>query len=332
VQLVGYDKTANPPYWKIRNSWGADWGENGYIRLPFGKNACGLANEAWIIEATSSTTSAATAEPRRFAKGYIRPVFDTPPQIENRTKLAQATAPDAVDWVARGATTPVKDQAGCGDCWAYATAEGIESAVFMSQNQLVPLSEQQLTSCDTSDDGCGGGNAYYALQYVSKNGIDSQKDYPDISSQTGKTETCTWNGNIAAKVTSYRQAIPVCYSGPCNNQDEEALAAALATYGPLTISVNAQPWNNMEGWHTDHVMDYGDACSSAGDQMDHAVQLVGYDKTANPPYWKIRNSWGADWGENGYIRLPFGKNACGLANEVWIIEATSSTSFQEIIV
>ena len=52
-------------------------------------------------------------------------------------------------------------------------------------------------------------------------------------------------------------------------------------------------------------------CSAKARKIDHCVQLVGYDKSAAEPYWKVRNSWGTDWGENGFIRLPFGEgNAC----------------------
>jgi hypothetical protein len=197
----------------------------------------------------------------------------------------------------------------------------------MATGALNALSEQQITSCDKQDNGCKGGDPAQALDYVKNaSGIDSQSDYPDASPGTGKTMTCTWTGKKAAVVTGYRYAIPSCSDGPCANQDEEALAAAVAKYGPLTICINAGPWNNTEGWTTDDVVDFGDKCPSAADQMDHCVQLVGYDKVAPKPYWKIRNSWTSQWGENGYIRLPFGRNACGLANEVYIISATSSTA------
>merc|ERR1711918_232778 len=54
-------------------------------------------------------------------------------------------------------------------------------------------------------------------------------------------------------------------------------------------------------------------CSGAAYDLDHCVQLVGYDMSGSSPYWKVRNSWGTSWGEDGFIRLPFGKNACGVA-------------------
>merc|ERR1712076_227298 len=120
----------------------------------------------------------------------------------------------------------------CGDCWAFATAEGIESAVYMATGRIMGLSEQQLTSCVKDAHGCSGGDPNPGLDYVKANGIDSQSDYPDTSPESGNTGDCSWNGNVAAKVTGYRYAIPNCDSGACSNQDEEALAAAVAKYGP----------------------------------------------------------------------------------------------------
>ena len=109
------------------------------------------------------------------------------------------------------------------------------------------------------------------------------------------------------KVTGYKYAIPPCDSGACKNQKESDLMAALNTYGPLSVCVNAETWND----YTSGI--YTATCSGKASMLDHCVQLVGYDKTAN--YWKVRNSWAADWGEDGFIRLPMGKNACGIADE-----------------
>jgi len=274
----------------------------------------------------SVCSGAAVSGPRMFAKGYVRKHRRGLLGVEHVSQTQKDSAPDALDWVAKGATTAVKDQGSCGDCWAFATAEGIESAVYMADGKLVGLSEQQLTACVTECSGCGGGDPTPALNYVKTNGIDSQADYSDSSPESGKTGKCSWDSKVVARVTGYRYAIPSCTSGPCNKQDENALAAAVAQYGPLTICINAGPWNNTEGWTTDKVVDFGGACPSDGDKLDHCVQLVGYDKSSSPPYWKIRNSWTANWGEKGFIRLPFGKNACGLANEVFIIEANSSVA------
>ena len=55
-------------------------------------------------------------------------------------------------------------------------------------------------------------------------------------------------------------------------------------------------------------------CSSNPSKMDHGFAIVGYGTDGGKDYWIVRNSWGASWGEHGYVRLLRGKNACGIAN------------------
>merc|ERR1712110_1189557 len=92
------------------------------------------------------------------------------------------------------------------------------------------------------------------------------------------------------------------------DRDEGQIAQALATYGPLAIAVDANGFNG----YNDGVMD-NPSCSQS--RNNHAVNFVGYG-TDSIPYWKIRNSWGTNFGEAGYIRLVRGKCACGSCTEV----------------
>jgi len=183
----------------------------------------------------------------------------------------------------------------------------------MANGQLPPpLSTQQVISCDKQDDGCDGGDLPTALHYLEKaGGQDTNADYPDRSHQTGKTHKCKWDKKEVVKVTDFKYAVQPCSEGACKNQDEDKLAAALAHYGPLSICLNAEVWDDYSGGI------FKKKCSSAASAMDHCVQLVGYDKTQK--WWKVRNSWTTSWGEEGFIRLPMGDNACGVANEAVII-------------
>jgi len=75
------------------------------------------------------------------------------------------------------------------------------------------------------------------------------------------------------------------------------------------------------------------SCKAKASKIDHSVQLVGYDKTATTPYWKVRNSWAKSWGENGFIRIPYGKkNTCCMGCEAVIISATMQSSPDDITV
>jgi len=205
--------------------------------------------------------------------------------------------------------------------------EGVESAVFMSTGRLPPkLSVQQLVSCDRNNGGCEGGDIPGAVEYLTKNGMAIDDEYPDTSSRSGRTGKCK-EYTLQVIVNGMKWAVPPCYFGSCTNQDENALAAAVAKYGPLSVCLSAD-------WDHYHSGIYTRPCSSRANTMDHCVQLVGYNKTAPVPYWKLRNSWGTSWGESGFIRLPFGQNACGVANEAVIISATitAKTENDEILV
>jgi len=83
--------------------------------------------------------------------------------------------------------------------------------------------------------------------------------------------------------------------------NEPAMASQVAAGGPLSIAVDATSWQTYTG---------GILTNCISDQIDHGVLIVGFDLTNNPPYWIVKNSWGASWGENGYIRVGYGTDQC----------------------
>jgi hypothetical protein len=102
------------------------------------------------------------------------------------------------------------------------------------------LSTEELVSCDKVDGGCDGGDLPTAFKYYKKDGVATAKDYPDHSSKTGRTGRCTWNKETSdIKVTGFSYAIPTCERGDCESQDMDALAAALAKHGPISICINS---------------------------------------------------------------------------------------------
>lgn len=91
---------------------------------------------------------------------------------------------------------------------------------------------------------------------------------------------------------------------------EDYLLEALAKVGPAAAAVNAILWQNYLGG----VIQYN--CDGSVELLNHAVQIVGYDLTAEIPHYIVRNSWGPQFGDNGYLYIAIGKNLCGIANEV----------------
>jgi cysteine peptidase B len=210
---------------------------------------------------------------------------------EKRAHKVGANPTTPIDWVAKGKTTPVKDQGQCGSCWAFSTTETVESALLMAGVKVVPLSPQEVVDCDSNDDGCGGGYPQEAIGWVKQQGgQDTEQCYPYTAQDgTCSSSQCTPFQNI-------KQVIPI-------GSTEQATYTALAKYGPLSICADASSWSNYDGG----IMT-ADEC---GNDIDHAIQLTGYSPNQGG-YWIVRNSWGTDWGEKGFIWLQYGHNTCDL--------------------
>jgi len=271
-----------------------------------------------VMSLLAVSGTASEAPIKKYARGFKRMAASNAfVKTAVITDEMRGAAPSSLDWSTQGATTPVKDQGYCGSCWAYSATEGIESGLFMTTGKLEQLSEQQIVSCDKTDGGCNGGDLPTAFDYVqSAGGIATQASYPDTSSDAGQTGKCK-SSTPVVKVTGYEYAVPPCTGGKCNNQKESDMMAALNTYGPLSVCVNAQNWDGYSSGI------YTTKCSGKYNALDHCVQLVGYDTTGSTSYWKVRNSWASSWGENGFIRLPMGTNACGIADEAMYVTATT---------
>jgi C1A family cysteine protease len=232
-----------------------------------------------------------------FAAMYSRPMARTEPG-----EIPMLLAPPTNwDWTKQGAVGSVKNQGACGSCWAFAITSSVEGVVKMAGGSLYDLSEQQLVDCNTPQNaGCNGGNLDYAFKYVISNGQMTESSYP----YTAKQSTCKYSSSkVTARISGY---------GTLPAGAEDRLAQTTYTYGPLAIAVNSSPLQ----MYSSGILNPSSCNANA---LDHAVVLVGYDQKASTPYWKIRNSWGAGWGESGYFRIIMGKNACGLSN--WVTYA-----------
>jgi len=263
--------------------------------------------------ATYGATKFSDLSPEQFSSMYLNYAPQANPTTANPqvTPFTPNAAPTSFDWRDQNAVTAVKNQGQCGSCWAFSTTESIESFWFLANHTLTSLAVQQIVSCDTVDGGCNGGDTPTAYAYVKKaGGIEASASYP-YTSGGGSNGVCKFKSSeIVAKISGFTYAIPPCNSGTCNSQQETKLPAELAQQGPFSICLDASPWQDYSGG----VMKTG--CPHAYADMDHCVQMVGYNMNAATPYWIVRNSWAADWGIEGYIYLAYGSNVCGVANEV----------------
>jgi len=217
------------------------------------------------------------------------------------------TVPSSVDWRGTGAVSEVKNQGACGSCWAFSTTGSLEGQTFRKKGRRVDLSEQQLVDCSHENNGCHGGIMDLAFNYVQKNGgLDSEKAYPYVSGDTHEAQdTCRFRPKDVLATDTGHMDLP---SG-----DEEKLKEAVATVGPISVAIDAS--HRSFQMYASGVYDEIH-CGNGTRNLDHGVLVVGYgtDKLAGKDYWLVKNSWGPQWGENGYIRMRRNaRNQCGIA-------------------
>ncbi|VDL99111.1 unnamed protein product [Schistocephalus solidus] len=229
------------------------------------------------------------------------------PHFRYLARQLDTPLPESHDWRSQGLVTPVKNQGRCGSCWAFSTTGSIEGQLKRKSGQLVSLSEQQLVDCSTNYNnlGCNGGLMDNAFEYIQDaGGIQRSEDYPYVSGETeSQNDQCGFDRSKAvATVTGFVDV---------DSGNEEELRRALYFHGPISIAIDA----GQQSFMSYHSGIYDDPrCQNAPSELNHAVLLVGYGVEKGVPYWIVKNSWGPNWGESGYIRMRRNKNnLCGVA-------------------
>jgi len=210
--------------------------------------------------------------------------------------------------------TPIQDQGQCNDCWAFSATGAIESLTAIQSNtSVVGLSMQALTSCTAGTTGCTGcstcgGTPQGGFAYVISNGgLATNGTYPFVGFTTNqpypKTSTASCNTSLAKKTM-------VTISNYCNipANSVSALQSAVA-YQPVSVAVDAT--SPVFQYYQGGIITGGDCGSS----IDHAVLAVGYNTTAPTPYWIVKNQWGTQWGDEGYVLISTATSGQGVTSE-----------------
>jgi C1A family cysteine protease len=228
------------------------------------------------------------------------PKAEDAPVPEWKASSITLDLPGSYNWCDQGGCTPVRDQGACGSCWAFATAAPMESAVLIHNGVSKDLAEQYLVSCNNEGWGCNGGwwgHDYHAFAMVAGEtapGAVLETDFPyaaaDLAcnpphAKTNKLESWNYVGSSSS--------VP----------SVEALKQAIADHGPIAVAVCV---NSAFQSYTGGVFS-GPSCTG----VNHGVTLVGWDDAQGA--WIMKNSWGAGWGEAGYMRIAYNVSQIGYA-------------------
>jgi|Laugresubdmm15sn_1035100.scaffolds.fasta_scaffold31374_2 C1A family cysteine protease len=212
--------------------------------------------------------------------------------------------PDSWDWREHGAVTPVKNQGQCGSCWSFSASGAMEGAWAIKTTDIISISEQQLVDCSKKygNLGCKGGFMDNAFQYAIDNGMCSEESYPYTSGVTKTGGSCVDCKPVVS--------IKGCSDVPPNNQ--VALKEAVALIGPISIALDAET-KLFQSYKSGVI-----TSESCGTNLDHGVLIVGYGEEDGIKYWLVKNSWGASWGDAGYIKISRSESKndagiCGIA-------------------
>nr|XP_049697307.1 cathepsin O [Helicoverpa armigera] len=217
-------------------------------------------------------------------------------------KKRAAALPLQVDWRTKGVIGPIQDQGLCGACWAFSTVGTIEAMSAIKTGKLDKLSVQEAIDCaGLGNSGCAGGDICLLLDWLTMTdtAIPTEAEYPlRLTDGVCKAK----KNSTGVKVKTFT----------CDDfvGSEDKILTSLANHGPVTVAVNALTWQHYLGG----VIQFH--CSGSALELNHAVELVGYDLTGDVPFYIAKNSWGKDFGNAGYLNLAIGSNICGLANEV----------------
>lgn len=192
--------------------------------------------------------------------------------------------PEYIDWRYHNAVTNVKNQGNCGSCWAFSTTGSVEGLHSIETGKLLNFSEQELVDCSKVNNGCQGGLMDNAFKFIINNGICTEDEYPYIGERQN-CQSCV-SKNVISDYSDVRE----------NN---ELLLKRAVAKQPVSVAIQA----NLSSFRFYKTGIYSD--NDCGDNLDHGVLIVGYgkDRFLDIDYWIVKNSWGPDWGENGYIRI-----------------------------
>jgi hypothetical protein len=215
--------------------------------------------------------------------------------VAARFALNLTVSTHAFDLRTLGCVTPVKNEGQCVADWAFVVAALVGETYCVQTHTLVSLSEQNLVSCASRDQGCGGGDIERAFDFVKENGITTEAAYP----YTARDGTCRGTNGALYKISGYTRVAP--HAG--------AIETAMRN-GPVAARFHMH--RDFE-FYSGGVYRYDGTSSDAGEMF---IELDGWGRENGQDYWLAKMPWGTSWGAQGYVKIAFGE---GAENWVWAL-------------
>ena len=226
-----------------------------------------------------------------FKQERLRTLANLPP---SRYVPLSRNVREVLDWRTLGKVSPIKNQGPCGSCWAFSAVSALESVVAIKSNRLYDFSEQHLVDCDTSNLGCNGGLMSRTYNYMKRNGITLESQYPYVATKG----VCQRNNTVFKGVKGFQTVLA----------RESSLFTAVKSR-PVSVGIEV---DSLFRFYKSGVYNRG-TCTN---RLNHAVNIVGFGTENNLDFWIVRNSWGGEWGDRGYIKMIRNRNICGINNLV----------------
>jgi C1A family cysteine protease len=262
----------------------------------------------------------------------------TPPEELSAKPVVMGTLPTSFSWMnynGQDWTTPARDQAYCGSCWAFGAVSALESRINIAWNASnldIDLSEQYILSCLSAAGSCAGGNSYAAYKFIQStsaagnycNGIITESCLPYQADDTVpcSQKTPDWKTKL----------IPIVGYGSWNPHypdDISAIKSQIVNEGPVVTYFYAT--NDFMSWGGSHHSPNDYYHYVAHDSLNHAVAIVGYKddpSIGHGGYWIVKNSWGNGWGYNGFFNIEYGSLNIDNSQITWAeYNATPIVSF-----
>jgi len=236
--------------------------------------------------------------------GYTKPDDDDVPVLDTH-EWGGEELPTSLDWTTKGAVTPVKSQGHCGSCWSFSTTGALEGGYqILGGGPLVSLSEQQYVDCAPFPNmGCNGGNMNFGLRFAKDHDICTESSYP-YKAVGGK---CHSSGCTVGLASGTVTGVKALGNKLFKAKDQDIMSAVAVQ--PLSVAIEADKKEFFQHYKSGVLTGAG-----CGTSTDHGVLLVGYghDTASGTDFWKLKNSWTAQWGDSGYVRVARGQNMCGI--------------------